>query len=303
MNIVLFISALILALSLLTYGKWEAYRNLHIVESQFKNYMEKKERSGINLAAERWYGNVVIQSKEGKPQTKAEGSSRLSFKPFIDKETKAKFQKEFPQLHYLAKKLINALYFQAPFYRHLVQEDPAAVDKLLDSLMIADQLPKEKKLKVAKDLNTLHLANPTLDDFLYKLLKGAQDPFEKSHQVLPPLQHEESDDAPETNLTEEHRSPVGYYSLLDHITLQPTAKIRVFLASKYLLSAIFDDPQTIDEIIAERQRLYQLVVGGHLEAKAATQQFEGAFLGRIDRNLNKLILDFTVTKTNPKNYQ
>ena len=304
MNIILFVSALIMALSLLTYSKWEAYRNLHVVESQFKNYMEKTERSAINQAAERWYGTVIVQSRGARNQSQArtQANSRLSFKPFIDQVAQTTMQREFPQLQYLAKKLIHVLYNKAPFYRQMAQENPAFVEQFLASLMVADAIPKEKKLKVAKDLNTLHLLNPVLDDLLYKVLKGAPDPSQNPPAV-PIFQAEEDDEDPDAELAEEYRSPVGYTSLLDYITLQPATKIRVFLASKPLLTAIFDDPQTVQQVLLERQRLYQGVASGALQVKDASTQFEAAFLGRADSNLNKMVLDFTVSKTNPKNYE
>lgn len=306
MNIILFVTTLVMALALLTYGKWEAYRNLHVVESQFKSYMEQSERSAINQAADNWYASVVVQSKgQGGGGKTSQASSRLSFRLFVDQAAQTKASKEFTQIQYLAKKLIYVLYAQAPFYRQLAQNDPQFVDQFLASLMVADALPKEKKLQSAKDLNTLHLPNPVLDDLLYKILKGAPDPAPKGPQLPEPsmVQAEDDDEEPDKALVEEYKSPVGYYSLLDYITLQPATKVRVFLASKPLLAAIFDDPGTVQEVLQERQRLYQVVSSGAMQAKDASKQFEGAFLQRADRNLNGAVLDFTVSKTNPKNYE
>lgn len=310
MNIILFVTALVMALALMTYGKWEAYRNLHVVESQFKNYMEKTERSAINQAAEKWYKTTTVSKGKGGGGGKTtQANSRLSFHLFVDAQAQQKASKEFAQTQYLAKKLIYVLYAQAPFYKQLLHDDPQFVDQFLASLMVADSLPKEKKLKYAKDLNALKLPNPILDDFLYKILKGAPDPNqekppEPNQHLLPPPppQMEEDDEDPDPDIAQEFHSPVGYHSVLDSITLQPSKKVRVFLASRYLLTAIFNDKSTVDEVLRERQRLYQAVVAGAIQAKDASKQFESSFAQRADTNVNG-ILDFTVSKTNPKNYE
>lgn len=303
MNIILFVSALVMALSILTYGKWEAFRNLYVVESQFRNYMEKSERSAINQAADLWYlTTTVSRGGAGGGGRTTQASARLSFKPFIDKAAQDKVQKEFPQIQYLAKKLIYVLYAQAPFYKQLFREDPQFVDHLLASLMVADSFPTGKKLQSAKELSSLHLPNPVLDDILYKIMKGAPDPDLRPIPIPLNLAEEEDQD-PDPDLEEEYYSPVGYYSLLDYITLQPATKVRVFLASKPLLTAIFDHAATVEEVIQERQRLYAAVMSNSIQATEASKQFQSAFLHRADRSLNSSVLDFTITKTNPKHYE
>lgn len=300
MNILLFTTTLLIAMIMLTYAKLDIYRNFNVLESQFKKYMEITERSSINQAAVHWYKKVNVSKRGGGDAQKAQGSSRLTFAYFIDKTLQS--HKEAAQYRHLAKKLIRTLYHKSPFYQELMHVRPHFVDELLTSLQVADLLPKEKKLRYAKDLANLKLRDEVLDDAFYKMLKGTAE-AEKSKQEFhfPEDRSEEEDEVPDVGLKEEYRSPAGYFSLLDYITLQKNTKVRVFLASKPLLLAIFENPETVDLVLATRQQLYQSVLKGRT-TKEASELFKKQFGSIADRALPD-ILDFSVTKTNPKNYE
>ena len=44
MNILLFVTTLIMALSMLTYARLQTYRNFSVLQSQFDNYMKETEK-------------------------------------------------------------------------------------------------------------------------------------------------------------------------------------------------------------------------------------------------------------------
>jgi hypothetical protein len=91
--------------------------------------------------------------------------------------------------------------------------------------------------------------------------------------------------------------------LLYFITLDDADKIRVYLASRELLKAIFDDPQVVDSIISLRHELYKKVSNDSISNDEASAQFKTIVAPRSDPNFDDTILDFHVTKTNPKNYE
>src|ERR1700733_2769224 len=103
MNVLLFVTAMIMVLSMLTYTKLETYRSFSLLNSHFTRYMEKVERGYINTAAENWYINsqatrTTTSTRTNPPQGGKNASrSRLSFLLFIDKKKQAQYAQVYPK--------------------------------------------------------------------------------------------------------------------------------------------------------------------------------------------------------------
>lgn len=323
MNILLFVTSMILLLALLTFARIETYRSFSVLQGEFNKYMRISERSEINETAAAWYKKSVAEKSTASITKNAKGKARskLSFIVFVDNEKRTKYAKEYPQLLILTKKLIRTLYGNMKFYQEMEQNQPGFIDALLQALgSAAEPYFKNKKKKIikrAEDLSILMLGEPDLDDAWYKILSGTL----KKNELLPEQKTTEAErpmvelpSGPEEDGSEnddqeheseslcDYRSPQGYYSLLDYITLEDAARIRVFLASEGLLSAIFDDPATVADIIKIRHDLFRSVDNGSITTEAASTQFKTQFLPRVE-GMDETILDFSVTKTNPRNYE
>lgn len=308
---------MIIVITSLTYARLEVYRSSNLKQAEFNRYMDQKERSYINQTAIWWYENSRAETRKPQsgPSAKSGARSRLSFLVFIDKNKQAQHAKEYPKMYLLAKKLIYSLYRQQPFFLEFEQTRPDIVDALLNSLMIADILPKEQKIKKAAELANLNLGDPVLNTFFYFVLKGSPIAPEankkKEEEPPPPLggfihqeqEGEVEDEDGDPNPEETFKSPQGYYSLLDFITLDDATKVRVYLAPRLLLNAIFDDPAVVDSIIVLRNELYKKVASDSLSAQEASQEFKALVAPKSDPNFDETLLDFSVTKTNPKNYE
>jgi hypothetical protein len=318
MNVLLFVTAMIMVLSLLTYGKLEMYRSFSLLQSQFTTFMEETERGYINTTAVWWYENSpAVRRTSTLPGTTRGGArSRLSFIVFIDKTKQAQYAQAYPKIVLLSKKLMINLYKDQPFFKETVQQRPDILDGFLASLMAASEaLPTDQKIKKATDLANLNLGDPLLNSFSYFIFKGSPFPEDKQMEEakrVEPLQTEfiikESngevdDENGDPNKKDDYISPEGYYSLLDYITVDDAIKIRVFLASKPLLMAIFDNLDVVNSIIAMRNDLYKKVVNGSVTPQDASTQFKTATSSKSDPNFDDTILDYSVTKTNPKNYE
>lgn len=315
MNVLLFTTSMILLLSALTYARLETYRSFSILQGQFNHYMAVTERGTINSRAEKWYndsqGSRSGRTPQLQPQGKRQSLSRLSFIVFVDSKKQEAYAQEFPQLLNLAKKLIIYLYKDTAFFQRLEQRRPDFVSALLSSLMIAENLPKAQKLKRAADLANLNLQDPDLNDAFYLILQGTLKPSSPRGEELfnkgPPCQlpaesSQEEEGGIEIGQLEEVKSPQGYYSLLDYITLQDAAKVRVYLASRPLLMAIFDDPAVVSSFLETRCHLYRNVMHDALTPEQASQNLRSQFLPQ-SKGFDETILDFSVTKTNPSDYE
>src|SRR5690606_1123836 len=99
-----------------------------------------------------------------------------------------------------------------------------------------------------------------------------------------------------------YNSLKGYFSLLDFITIGPDNKVRVYLAPKEVLKAIYHD-NVVDEIMRERQSLYKEAVAD--ESGSNKESLRDTFRGMFDRHKDALIdentLDYSISKTRPPN--
>jgi hypothetical protein len=319
MNVLLFVTTMIMVLAMLTYTRLETYRNFSLVDTEFTKFMEITERGYINEAAKCWYRThqATRQKNPSNKPNALDSGSRLNFNIFINKKIQEANPKAYPELFLLAKKLMLYLYKEQSFFKTLFEQKPDLLDAVLTRLILADDLPDKRKVTAPDDLSTVDLEDPLLNNFMYFVIKGTPVPDkaqEKKEEPAPAVglrtdeESEESDDDEdeiEPNEKEHCKSPEGFYSLSDYIAIQNAVKVRVFLASRALLMAIFDDKNVVDAIISMRKDLFKKVKKKNLplDPKEASQQFESAFSSKSDPHFTKVILDYAVTKTNPKDYE
>ena len=87
----------------------------------------------------------------------------------------------------------------------------------------------------------------------------------------------------------------------DFISLNPNLKIRVFLAPPTLLKAIYGDEHHVNKIIETRNELYAEVMKKEgKDPNLATKEFENTFKGRLTSFDEETLLDYTVSKTDPR---
>jgi len=314
MNILIFVMTMLMLLALMTYARLDSFRSSQAFQTIFQYYMENKERAYFNLQAESTYKSIVVSTKEGgaKAGPKAEGSPRIGIALLIDKTQREAKPKEWLQTQVLLKNLIISLYKDQPFFKSAIAERSSLPDDLIAAITQAsDALPKEKKLKSADDLANLHLTDPQLDQLLYKLLHGIPSelitPMKKKKEKIEeekPVVDPGKGDSTKEDEKEEFNSIKGYYSLLDFVTTKSTPKVRVYLARKEVLNAIFHDPKIVESLLTERKELYkQTKDKSDIEIKELTTTFKDHFNRLKDSSIDDNSLNYTVTKTNPKDYE
>lgn len=310
MNVLIFVMTMLMLLSLMTYARLESYRSSQAFQMIFKHYMQEEERGYINIQAEKTYDSIKVSENKGKPGIKIDASPRIGIALLLDKDRDQK-NKEWEQTKLLLKNLMSTLYHTQPFYLHIEEERPSFIDELMRAITQAvDELPQEKKPKMADDLANLKLNDPELDRILYKMLHGAFytqkiEDHDSTKKQKPAEAESDIDNGADEDLNSEiaeFKSPEGYYSLLDFVTSASKPKIRVFLASKEVLLAIFHDPATVNAIIEERQHLYRQALS-ESDPKSLEESFKNQFQKMKDPGINEETLNFSVSKTNPKYYQ
>lgn len=339
MNILLFVTSLLMILSILTYARIDNFRYFLGMQAEFERYMRSIERLYINDSAEVWYDTTIATRRQPAaatpPSTPAAApteagaapvdtatpiaptgspTSRLSLKVLFDQKLHSAHENAYHQTREWFKQLMKELYSEQLFFKKMAATHSDFLNELIAALENTIQaLPENERPKTAADLANLNLEGEFKEVF-YLMLKGCpkeellmeERPEEKadskpkiiiSGEAVESIPEDESDDA---NEAIEYSSPQGYDSLLNYITMRNTTKIRVYLASRELLSVIFKDPTIVEAVIKMRMSLYKMVLKD-LPPADATKQFQVAFQG-VDTPDAESILDFKVTKTNPSDY-
>lgn len=289
MNILLYITALLAALSIVTYARLGNFINQTAVRQQTACYMGLKDRIAANEAERENYTSQNSSSKNekkepDKKQQITKATRKLNFIVFLNKQARDQNDAAYKTIAAITRQLLINLYGNERFFRKVQQSRGDAVEALLSRLIqISEPLDEESSMKDEKELISIDLQDPELRELLAKMLKG--------------------DSIPEVeNCAKPLRS--GYPSLLTFVDVkkEKILPIRIQLAPRELIEAIFIDPNTIEEVLTMRKQLQrQTGKMGSVEQQVASQQFERVFRSRIPRNLDPNMFDFTITTTAVKN--
>lgn len=290
-------------LTLMTYARLDTFRSFTVMKVEFENYMKNYEREFPNLRALKWYEETHITKKEvqeEKEKREQKATSRLSFYPFTKKKPTAKDKRSADQVVMIGKELIKVLYQDQKFYKDLQETRPDFLNDLFQAIQKAIQeLPDTQGISKPADLANLDLNDPELNEVFYKILKGNKDETIEKRETEKVVQQDDLD----AEDFESFDTNDGYLSLLDYINMSTKTKIKIYLASRPLLMALFGDTATVNEIISLRKALFKEIKAKRLDAKDASKIFEKNFANRLSLVLDTDFLDFSVSKTDPASYE
>lgn len=326
MNILLFVTSLIMLLTAMTYARLANFFESHTQAVEWQAQMEETERSVYNHEMLRQLAappkkttppatttpppaQKTPDDKQPDPDPKPAApksspkDAKIHFRWFTDKAMREGHEQEFAKYYDLTKTLIRILYSQQPFFKIMEKSRPDFLDDLLQEIMRTSdgylQLDQKNKIASLSDLMYLKWSDLELKRLFSRLM--SQTPIYKrvpEPDELPPTDAEEEFDKGEFDQTIPY-SKEGYQSLNDYFTIRKADKIHVYLASKPLLLALFRDPQIVARIIEMRNHLYLQVrkKNPSISKEDATKEFESNFKSL---SLYEAILDFTVTTTDPR---
>lgn len=315
MHVLTYVIAILLVLASMTYARLQSYRSFAAMEASFVHYMEKTETKPINTLAESTYNTIQVQVRDSKQQfPKAEGTAYLSLHLIVNSEERNKHPKEYQETRTLLKQLIIQQYGNQTFFKELAEKHPQFLDEMIDGLQqSAERSPELISSANISSISRLPLNSPEIQNVLFLMLEGLEVPeaatqtsiVQQQPMTLSPQELEDTDDELEAAYNEKNSDfKPGYNSLKNTLTLTPTTKIRVFLASPELLMAIYDDPYLVEKIRETRSDLYrQVKKEGGITTEVASEEFKKQFEGAGKAPAYAEILSFAVSRTNPKNYE
>lgn len=313
MNVLLYVIVMIMILTSLTYAKLESYRSFAGLEAGFNHYMNTTERMPLDAMNQKMYDSVVVGSKAAMTRASANSAtSRLSLYYLLKKDEREKSQDIYQQSRDLFKQLIMQLYGRQPFLKEHLLENPNFLNEILDEIQVSADNDEKLTLKNAAVLSKLEFKNSQLQFIFYLMLHGlpnhvvTQDAakIDNNSFIIADGTEEEFEDEAVAKAESDEALPVpGYASLMDYVTVKKAPKVRVFLASRPLLTAIFGSDDVVDSILEARQNLYSQVKNKAITKEQASDQFKNNFSQQGTAVQYPAILDFSVTNTNPLNYR
>lgn len=320
MNILIYVSTLLMLLAIMTYARVENFRSTAGFEYGFVHRIGMEQQEVLSNKAEAWYGRLRPNSHANCRDESANplAGSRLSVHLLLNEKKRDNHPEEYKATRALLKQLLVELYAKEQFFQEIAIKQPNFLDSILNDIQSsASMLPKEQTITNATAMLNLKINDQELHSIFVKMMHGLPKlenvdmETEKRSNILQPIEYTEKldiDDEGQVAVeTSETHAPSGYVSLLDFITTRPTLKVRVFLASEPLLMAIYGDPQLVESIIEKRQEYYKTLKAHKEDDKKVkadlTNQFKQEFEQKGNAGEYSKILDYTVTRTNPKDYK
>lgn len=293
MNLILFVLSLILILATMTYSRFESFTKGQVQAENWREILMEAQRDRYNQHQKKCRPPTPKKEKravEEKPKKSQEakksiapGSGQISLAWLLDK----KFRESKPEANKEMTELIHDLlvqqWGQQPFYKRLAKDHPHFVRALLnDIIATADQVKDVKK--GVKNLDQLIMMD--WNDLELKTAFGRM----LQEGLVYNKKFKRQDGHPDVT----YDSPQGFQSLRDFFTSRHFDKIRVWLAPRGLLLAIFRDPALVEEVVQMRQELYSEARKEGTDKEALSKQFEEAF---SSKTVYKEVLDWHVTTT------
>lgn len=313
MQVLLYVMALLMLLLGMTAAKVDLFEHTGRMQQTVIKYMEIFERAPYQQLATDWYDRITLMSRStpanpGK-NPKIQGSSRLSLAPILREDVRNKNPEAYQQTRALLKQLMTQLFSQARFYQQLAQSRSSFLDEIIDELQkAAEQVQDKENLEGISALSQLDLSDPDLKYAFFLMLQGVPASLEPSaiswEQNSQKMKEEdlsaEEEEEAHAESDEEHAA-AGLASLQDYLTNKDSQKIRVFLAPKALLLAIYGDPILVNRLLERRHELFNAITRDPSQKKALSEQFQEEFSSQGQASVYNAILDFSVSRTQPRN--
>lgn len=269
MNILPLVFTLLLILSVLTIEKMDRFKNKVLVQKKYEQLINEQESSAFNIRQGRLYGVHPPSYRS------------LTFRPFISKKFRDEKPEKYKQVRQITIDLIHVLYGKAKFYKKMEQKRPEFVQELLGAIEAAAENMDEKSFKRIHDVARIDLNDPMLQEVFYRMLKGTID--------------KESSKRPEN--VEIMKSEKAYIPLLTYFNFDiKEVKIKLGLAPRELLLAIYDNPDIVQKLINLRNELTASLVSNKLQKDEATAKFQAEFEGKQKQGITD-VLDYTISQT------
>lgn len=290
MNLLVFVTVILMVLTSMSYGSLKVYFMQTLAQEAWMHYMEAHEECAYSVVINKIYDALPKKKGEKPPEKDSTGkpiedpkeqSQAVKNKNYIDASPWINFkvltgaaelsQNESDLYKEVFKRLLNNIYGDKKFFIQALEERPAIVDELIEFLH-----SKKDDIKKAQQFGNLKVSDSELKEFFYMITRYTPE--------------------------ESKKSACAEVSIMDYISDTSKIKISVYRTPRRILLALFGKEEVVDQIIKDREQLFKDVKRDNnpMDVAEAKAQFEGTYGGMTDF---RDILDFTVNKTDPKMFK
>lgn len=290
MNLLIYVTALLLSLSAISYQSLQKFLNTTHSQALWDRELKEENYCRFNNAVNLEYKKLLKGSSANDDDDEDEGdkpeqerhpdsTKGMNFRYFIDEKTIQDNPNERMLYVEVAKRLLEILYGDQPFYKDKLAMRPDLLDAFFEALLESNNGPK--KIARVKKMGKLVINDQLLGEFYYAIMKPSTLGKEAEHILS---LGKKAADCKTT-------------SFQDYLSEKTAKKIRVFLAPPALLLALFSNKDTVLSILEMRRQLYNDIMTDRKKPEAATQEFTSAFSGYSSF---QEILDFSTGRTAPR---
>lgn len=285
MNLLIYVTALLLSLSALSYQSLSRFQS----NADKEKFWNRRLRIDAVCAYNERVRDQYDDAKE-KPETKSndnpdkdkpqqEAYAKINMKFLISNLKEDATPETLTAYESVAKRLIRVLYGEQPFFKNLLNKNPNLLEQLFPALRKANSELK-KPIGLVRNLSNIPLADEDLKSLWYNLCKkAALGPM--AMQALNPMGNKE-DNCSDTCFT----NFLGVKG----------SKIRVYLAKPALLFALYEEEGLVKQIIEKREELYKQAKNKS-NLTMLSEDFKAQFQGKSPYDD---ILDFSVSTSDPR---
>lgn len=268
MNVLPLILALALVLTVLTVEKLEKFKNQITVQKEYQTFLQENERYVFNQRQKNLYGDSQKSHRQ------------LSFRYLLDKQLREGDKDTADQYRLLILKLMEIVYGEATFFKKLKDKRSNFLEEMLIAIeKAADKVPN-KTIRRIRDIARLKLEDPELQKAFYHMLKGTIE-RDQLEQMQP--------------LDEEMRKK-AYVSLFTFVEYAASKKIKIQLAPREILKAIFDKDEVVEAIMNKRNELSADKNAG------SAPDFAKQFKDERCQGIKDTLLDFSISSSDKTGY-
>lgn len=293
MNLLIFVMSLIMLMASITYSSLGRFVKAEVQAHEWQERIraqarEKYNRSLYDRAPSKPDGKEKEKVPEDKGPRKENGRGTLSGQFLLNPTFRNAHQGDLIKFGELFKSIARRLYHEQPFFKNLERERPQFLDEIMRE--IVDISERDKPIANFDALMLKKWSDPNLKR-AFSLMLAETPAYQRP--VHEPIEKEE----PEEERDESDASVNGLVSLNYYFHFNYKDKIRLWLAPRPVLMAIFNNTELVDSLIVARKRLYKSLMAQHYKEEEIAKSLRESY---GNKSPYESFIDYTVTKTRPK---
>lgn len=297
MNILIFVMAILMLMASITYSSLNRFVKAEVQAHEWQERIRFQARVKYNqslYALSKPKVKEEAKSQESKkdekkvekPKTEM-GRGTIPGQFLISPTFRHQHPDDFVKYGELFKAVARQLYYEQPFFKNLEKERPQFLDEIMREIVEISE--RGKPIASFNKLMFEKWSDPNLKRAFSLMLT-------ESPSYRKPLKEKIEKEQEEKEKDESIVNRNGIVTLNDYFHFIYKDKIRLWLAPKPVLIALFRNNELVDALIQDRKQNYPKCISGIYEKDDLEKHLHETYGGK---SAYETFIDYTVTKTRP----